>query len=297
MFQLSKITLFLQKANELTGIRDHPAQGARRYRSQGKWCIYPREGLETVQSHFHNVLCGSVVSKSLVVLTGYSAYAEPVRSSARLRQDLPCMKIPGWGVKTRNRTLSHRRMFCQTNPVYQPRNFFRFSILPSSNAIICLLPSLTFMSFVQLGLTFGAELVVGLCLAQRLQTWAGTSWLPLGKYQFSTERKIQMSFVLCSPTLVLPEPSLEIGPSACLSSQLCSAFSKPHFWLHSHQLVFSEAANRRASSARISVREVSLDSLQKEKMESWVSFNTKCARVPMLSFSERPEAPATWKSW
>lgn len=67
MFQLSKITFFLQEADELTDVKDHPSQGSRGIDQKGN-CPHTQESLETMQSCFHNVLCGAVKNKSLVVL-------------------------------------------------------------------------------------------------------------------------------------------------------------------------------------------------------------------------------------
>lgn len=271
MFQLSKITLFLQKTDELTGIRDHPNQGVRSYRSQGKSAAYPRESLGTMQFNFPYVLRGAVISRSLVLLTGCFAQAEPCQLF-RLGLNLPLEQITGWGFKIRNRTLSHRKLFCQASPGCQAGNLFRFSTLYSAKSIIWLLPSLTLISLVWLGIIlFGADscggFVPGIEGANLSQGHNGCPWI-----NQNFHLKSRCKCLLC---LVLPDPCSGDGTLCLLSFKLCSAFPKPRFWLHSHQLFFSEPVNLSASSACISVREASLGSLQKRKwkVESYLRWN------------------------
>lgn len=117
---------------------------------EGNWAAYPREGFETMQSHFHNVQHGDVMSKSPVPLCLHRQSL--ASSSVRLRLNLPQEQVLGCAFKTRNRTLSHRELFHQASPGCQTRSLFLFSALHSAQSIIQWLPSLFFLSFpVRLG--------------------------------------------------------------------------------------------------------------------------------------------------
>lgn len=238
MFQLSKITLFLQKTDELTGIRDHPNQGIRSYRSQGKSAAYPRESFGTMQFHFPYVLRGAVISRPLVLLTGCFAQAEPCQLF-RLGLNLPWEQITGWGFKIRNRTLSHRKLFCQASPGCQAGNLFRFSTLYSAKSIIRLLPSLTLISLVWLGfILFGADscggFVPGRECANLSRGHNGCPWVN-HNFHLKGECKCLLS---CPPTLMLPDPCSGDRTLCLLSFWLCSAFPKPRFWLALSPIIF-----------------------------------------------------------
>lgn len=173
---------------------------------EGNWAAYPREGFETMQSHFHNVQHGDVMSKSPVPLCLHRQSL--ASSSVRLRLNLPQEQVLGCAFKTRNRTLSHRELFHQASPGCQTRSLFLFSALHSAQSIIQWLPSLFFLCPFQSDFVL-FRLVVGLCLVQRVLTWARDMMVAVMLIIIFLRKEIANAFVSCSPALVLPDPCSE----------------------------------------------------------------------------------------
>lgn len=206
MFQLSKITLFLQKADELTGIRDCPNQGVRWKGPRGKLGCIPKRRLWNNAIPFSQRpawRCDVQISSTLLQCLHRQSLAS---SSVRLRLNLP--QVLGCAFKTRNRTLSHRKLFHQASPGCQTRSLFLFSALHSAQSIIQWLPSLFFLCPSQSDFVL-FRLVVGLCLVQRVLTWARDMMVAVMLIIIFLRKEIANAFVSCSPALVLPDPCSE----------------------------------------------------------------------------------------
>ena len=194
---------------------------------------------------------------------------------SRLRLSLPCLQIPGW-VKIRNRTLSHRKMFCQASPAYQTGNIFRFCTSPSAKSVIRLLLSLAFTCPVQLGFSLWVRPMWWVCARYR-GCWSelGTLWLPLGESQLSMKGKCEC-LPCCFSHLSAPRPLLcRKDPLPTSHTGFALPFPSPTSDCTLTDYIFSEAVNLGVSSSRISVREVSLGSLQKGKwkVEDYLMWN------------------------